>query len=100
MKSEQTTATHTPGPWTVRPTRGTQFDFTIADVDDNFKITATNPSESGNARLIASAPFMLDHLNNIFYGLAYDDDTSLDQLVAMIDQARDSAQAAIAKATK
>ncbi len=69
---------HTPGPWRVRR-KNTLYDFTIADVDDNWKVTANGPSEPGNARLIAAAPELweaaIDFVNKVETGRARSKDS-------------------------
>ena len=75
---------YTAGPWVVHPTGGAQHGFTIADVDDNWKVIAENPSEAGNARLIASAPEMIQELVSLRKLLkieGYQNTAKLDDLI-------------------
>lgn len=90
-------STHTPAPWTVDNraiygTRGLIKPF-IASVEDDH-----NDSETGaNARLIAAAPDLLEAL--IALHACHRGFSGSENWTALDDEAREFAEAAIAKAT-
>jgi hypothetical protein len=104
-----TTATHTPGPWMIRPFRGGFIRDSISICGTSIQeITALSAppdrfhEQAANARLIAAAPELLAALNAMLNA----DEAICENIGTLSDQAMqwiaavDAAQAAIAKATE
>lgn len=79
---------HTPGPWVISPREREKIESGAVGIDIDSKVsvmnlatvwTSDNPDDEGeyNAKLIASAPEMLEQLQSIVDGTAFDKETGL-----------------------
>lgn len=92
---------HTPGPWRVGDAGGTVFGpkGTGSFPEVVATVMTTHGRKKANARLIAAAPDLLEALEKITQH-AFDDDTSVQDILTDFESMRDIARAAIAKATE
>ena len=56
---------HTPGPWTVEPSRNKHFRYAVTFEDDDRATYIAGVGNKANARLIAVAPNLLKALEDI-----------------------------------
>ena len=92
-----TAAKHTPGPWTIREPNGAGHGVSIPEIGAWFGTMAWAPETMANARLCASAPDLLEALEELrsaVADLAQDEESSVTHCENLMRKAR----LAIAKA--
>ncbi len=96
---------HTPAPWKVIPILNGYNDkvCAIAEEAEGGSIIAQMlnlPEQEANARLIAAAPELLELLQEIFDGLSFDQDASIETIIGCVIYAQARAEIGIAKTKK
>ena len=108
MKTKQTS--HTPGPWKLKIGKGFEYTHQIKDIEGNpvaywpIYATETKKTAKANARLMTTAPELLDALESVWIWMESQSDAQSKGGHATFDlmelrKQRDIASAAIAKAT-